>query len=218
MSVRTLTIILNSNHSKKFALVLQSSDATARDTILREARNKFRIKTLSIVFLQGGTPLDNSESVLRASDALVWVSKGEPYNGPPANPRSRNDNPAEVRVIAEKSFVDTQAIKQLNSIASLPGVRLAVGMPDLHPGSRFPIGCAIASGECPFHRSLRAYQNKLNIRLIYDRWCLSRAYWIRYRVRHRTIPPLLTIADPFQFKESGWYATWPGRPLVWLSD
>ncbi|KAF8965258.1 tRNA-splicing ligase [Flammula alnicola] len=36
-------------------------------------------------------------------------------------------------------------MKQLQRLATLPGVRLAVGMPDLHPGSRFPIGCAIAA-------------------------------------------------------------------------
>lgn len=45
-----------------------------------------------------------------------------------------------VFLFSEKSFVDASAIKQLESVAALPGVRLAVGMPDLHPGSRFPIG------------------------------------------------------------------------------
>jgi release factor H-coupled RctB family protein len=144
-STHALTIILNANHSKKFALVLQPSDST-KDTILREARNKFRVKTLSTVFLQGGTPLD--DATLGDLDKLVWVSKGEPYNGPPADP-SQSNNPAEVRIIVDKSFVDDQAIKQLKAVAGLPGVRLAVGMPDLHPGGRFPVGCAIAAGASP---------------------------------------------------------------------
>lgn len=38
-----------------------------------------------------------------------------------------------------KSYVDDEAVNQLKKVANLPGVRLAVGMPDLHPGDRFPI-------------------------------------------------------------------------------
>jgi release factor H-coupled RctB family protein len=141
---RVLTVVLNANHSKKFTLVLQSSSTSVKDIILHEARNKFRMKGLHVVFLRGGAPLD--DSALGDSDTIVWVGKGEPYSGPPAHPAQSN-NRAEVRIIAEKSFIDSQAIKQLEAIASLPGVMLAVGLPDLHPGGRFPIGCAIASGE-----------------------------------------------------------------------
>jgi release factor H-coupled RctB family protein len=138
----TVTVILNSNHTRRFVLLLQPGDART-ETILREARNKFRSKGLSIVFIRGGTPLD--DKTMGESPTEVWVSKGEPYSGPPAkNPGS--SNPGEVRVIADRSFIDDQALKQLKSIASLPGVRLAVGLPDLHPGNRFPIGCAIAAG------------------------------------------------------------------------
>jgi release factor H-coupled RctB family protein len=93
----------------------------------------------------------------------VWVSKGEPYSGPPGRPAQFGGS-GEVRIIAEKSFVDDQAIKQLEQVATLPGVHIAVGMPDLHPGNRyvqcarfylrfslllfryrFPIGCVIAA-------------------------------------------------------------------------
>ena len=145
-SARPLTVILNTNHTKRFALILQPSDVNgAKDSILRESRNKFRIKALSVIYLRGGTLLDDVTG-LAESDSMVWVGKGELYNGPPANP-SRSNNPAEVRIIAEKSFIDDHAIKQLEMIAGFPGVRLAVGMPDLHPGNRFPIGCAIASGR-----------------------------------------------------------------------
>ena len=136
-----LTVILNANHTKRFALVLRDPE-TPKSTILREARNKFRIKALSHVFLQGGTPLEDDHSGLGFTK--VWISKGEPYSGPPSENR-RSTGPAEVRVIAEKSYVDEKAVKQLEQVAELPGVRLAVGMPDLHPGNRFPIGCAIAA-------------------------------------------------------------------------
>ena len=143
---RTLTVILNSNHSKRFALSLKHGDATPATTILRDARNKFRSKGLSAVFLRGGVQLEDAS--VDESFTEVWVTKGEPYNGPPAR-EGLSDHLGDVRVIAEKSFIDEQAIKQLNAIAVLPGVRLAVGLPDLHPGNRFPVGCAIAAGTYP---------------------------------------------------------------------
>jgi hypothetical protein len=138
----TLTVVLNSNHSKRFVCLLLSLQAP-KEAILREARNKFRTKALSQVYIQGGAQLEEAVD-LREGTTTVWVSKGEPYSGPPSQNR-RSDNPAEVRIIAEQSYVDKKAIKQLEQLADLPGVRLAVGMPDLHPGSRFPIGCAIAA-------------------------------------------------------------------------
>ena len=141
MPSRALTVILNYNQSKKFAL--PSSKNAGKETILREARNKFRAKGLSSVFLRGGTPLDGDED-LPNSVTQVWVSKGEPYCGPPVDP-SRSPEPGEVRIIADKSFVDANAIKQLEFIRGLTGVRLAVGMPDLHPGNRFPIGLYLSS-------------------------------------------------------------------------
>jgi len=130
MPSRALTVILNYNQSKKFAL--PSSKNAGKETILREARNKFRAKGLSSVFLRGGTQLDGDED-LPISVTQVWVSKGEPYCGPSVDP-SRSPEPGEVRIIADKSFVD-----------ALTGVRLAVGMPDLHPGNRFPIGLYLSS-------------------------------------------------------------------------
>lgn len=39
-----------------------------------------------------------------------------------------------------KSYLDDKAIEQLKAVGRLPGVALAVGLPDLHPGSRYPIG------------------------------------------------------------------------------
>jgi release factor H-coupled RctB family protein len=137
-----LTVILNSNHSRKFACLLQSLQAP-KQIILREARNKFRIKNLSQVYIQGGVELEE-EIDLKEGATTVWVSKGEPYSGPPLQ-NGRSDGAADVRIIAEQSYVDEKAIKQLKQLADLEGVRLVVGMPDLHPGSRFPIGCAIAA-------------------------------------------------------------------------
>jgi release factor H-coupled RctB family protein len=40
--------------------------------------------------------------------------------------------------------METAALEQLARVASLPGCRCAVGMPDLHPGRGIPIGAAFA--------------------------------------------------------------------------
>jgi release factor H-coupled RctB family protein len=135
MPSRTITVILNSNHTKKCALLLRSLQAPT-DAILHEARNKFRIKGLSQIFLRGGAPLEpDADLGEMAWVTQVWVGKGEPYSGPPSRP-AQSGGSGEVRIIAEKSFVDDKAIKQLEQVAELPGVQIAVGMPDLHPGNR----------------------------------------------------------------------------------
>lgn len=48
-----------------------------------------------------------------------------------------------VRVIAsDKNWIEGEAIRQLKHTATLEGMRLAVGLPDLHPGKGNPIGAA----------------------------------------------------------------------------
>lgn len=51
---------------------------------------------------------------------------------------------ADVSVVASAgSWIEGDAIAQLEATARLPGVVRAVGLPDLHPGRGAPIGCAI---------------------------------------------------------------------------
>lgn len=136
MPSRTITIILNSNQTKRSAFVLRSLDASPGEAILREARNKFRLKGLSHVFLQGGALLQSDADISEMPWVTdVWVGKGESYAGPPANP-SHSKGSGEVRIIAHKSFIDDKAIKQVQFVGGLLGVKVAVGMPDLHPGNR----------------------------------------------------------------------------------
>jgi len=48
------------------------------------------------------------------------------------------------RVVASSSsWIEGEATRQLHATSQLPGVRWAVGMPDLHPGKGHPIGAAI---------------------------------------------------------------------------
>ncbi|KAJ7905587.1 release factor H-coupled R [Mycena olivaceomarginata] len=144
MPSRVVTVTLNYNHSKRFALLLSETGVDrGRETILREARNKFRSK-VSSVFISGGVILAEGEPFPELV-SQVWVGKGEPYCGPPGIVHGSPSNfDSELHLISGKSYLDDKAIEQLKAVGRLPGVALAVGLPDLHPGSRYPIGCAIA--------------------------------------------------------------------------
>lgn len=52
---------------------------------------------------------------------------------------------AKVVVVANESLVEDVAIQQLKNVATLPGVMLVVGLPDLHAGPSCPIGAAVTS-------------------------------------------------------------------------
>jgi release factor H-coupled RctB family protein len=53
---------------------------------------------------------------------------------------------ATIKIIAsEQSWIEGAAIEQLKTMARLPGMRQAVGLPDLHPGKGHPIGAAFVS-------------------------------------------------------------------------
>ncbi len=50
-----------------------------------------------------------------------------------------------MRLIASaNNWIEGAAVQQLEKTASLPGMRLAVGLPDLHPGKGSPIGAVFA--------------------------------------------------------------------------
>lgn len=53
------------------------------------------------------------------------------------------DNKAAVRIVASpKTWIEGEAVQQLERTATLPGMVAAIGMPDLHPGKGSPIGAA----------------------------------------------------------------------------
>ena len=53
---------------------------------------------------------------------------------------------AQIRIIAsEQNWLESWSIEQLKQTANLQGMKLAVGMPDLHPGKGHPIGAAFIS-------------------------------------------------------------------------
>ena len=48
-------------------------------------------------------------------------------------------------IASEDSWIEGDAIRQLEQTAKLPGIERAVGLPDLHPGKGIPIGAAFLS-------------------------------------------------------------------------
>ena len=50
-----------------------------------------------------------------------------------------------VLIASEQSWIEGEAIRQLQFTAALPGMVRAVGLPDLHPGKGIPIGAAFLS-------------------------------------------------------------------------
>jgi len=63
----------------------------------------------------------------------------------PNKPDENREHHAEVRVLASpNNWIEGTAEQQLKKTADLPGMRLAVGLPDLHPGKGSPIGAAFA--------------------------------------------------------------------------
>jgi release factor H-coupled RctB family protein len=133
MPSQVLTLILNSNHSKRATVLLPYDPAPDPLTwILTEARNKLNTKSLSRIFVRGGYELSTSSDSEDLDLAFnnegthreVWASKGEDYMGPPSAKKGRQDGgTAEVRVIARESHIDKKATKQLNAIRDLDGVR-----------------------------------------------------------------------------------------------
>lgn len=59
---------------------------------------------------------------------------------------SVDDQQPQARLIASHhTWIEGEAVRQLERTAALPGMRAAVGLPDLHPGKGYPIGAAFLS-------------------------------------------------------------------------
>ena len=50
-------------------------------------------------------------------------------------------------IASEKTWIETEAIRQLHQVAALQSVSRVVGLPDLHPGIRYPVGMACFSSD-----------------------------------------------------------------------
>lgn len=76
-----------------------------------------------------------SESESAAESATESAAEAGPSEGA-----------ARVHLVASpETWIEGEAVRQLEATARLPGMRLCVGMPDLHPGKGHPIGAAMVA-------------------------------------------------------------------------
>lgn len=128
-----VTFVDNRNHSLRASAVTDLS----RKNLLQLAKNKLKLPRARLLFEEGGGFYENA--VLERM--TLYVSCGEPYQGPPNKPAGS------FKIVSVKSEIDPSARDELIKVATLPGVIYAVGMPDLHSG---PTGCAVLTQDCVY--------------------------------------------------------------------
>lgn len=70
----------------------------------------------------------------------------DPAEAESASESGRGDLTAHVHLVASpETWIEGEAVRQLEATARLAGMRLCVGMPDLHPGKGHPIGAAMVA-------------------------------------------------------------------------
>ncbi|KAL6718066.1 hypothetical protein ACLMJK_004151 [Lecanora helva] len=167
MPATRVTVASNTKQSQKAPLLIPSTASadpcvtpSCFSFVIKTAQTKLRLKRASRVFVHGGRELIKAQDwvdVLK-DDATFLVSTGEEYVGSKkeeAFARSEQggedvtvevDPKCPVELLADKTFVDPLSVTQLETVArTLPGMVHAVGQPDLHPGTKFPIGSVFVS-------------------------------------------------------------------------
>src|SRR5258708_390535 len=109
MPNRRITIVLNSNQSKRITVLIPlpggpDEPYNVRDHILAQARDKFRNKELNIVYQWGGEVVYDGDTLPEKTEEVL-VSKGEAYIGPPAKHTRTDGKVGDVSVLASQSFV-----------------------------------------------------------------------------------------------------------------
>ena len=157
-----LTIALNTNRNQRAPLLLPSppSPSTSEALIIKTATSKLRLKKSKvkaprIFHAKTGTELSASSTLeewsrLCIDDSTLLVSSGEDYvgSGVPTSdpPTSSTEKPATIINLSHHAYVDPLSLTQLETTAStLPGIIHATAQPDLHPGTKFPIGAVFVS-------------------------------------------------------------------------
>ncbi|MCJ1407064.1 hypothetical protein MMC19_001134 [Ptychographa xylographoides] len=161
-----VTIALNSKQSQKSPLLIPDSvlpDPTRSNSrkalVIKAAQSKLRLKKASRIFVArtGQELLDEHDwkNSVR-DDVVLLVSAGENYVGVKKEmPESDGGSTAglealtlgnPVYILGNKAYIDPLSIAQLETTArTLPGIIHAVAQPDLHPGTKFPIGAVYVS-------------------------------------------------------------------------
>ena len=159
-----VTVASNAKQSQKAPLIIPASTphnplspSSSRTLVIKTAQSKLRLKKANRIFVAGGKELTTEEDWKAAlkDDVVLLVSTGEDYVGTRNDESTAADghqpstqaNPdCPIEILANKAFIDDLSIKQLETTArTLPGIIHAVAQPDLHPGTKFPIGAVFVS-------------------------------------------------------------------------
>ncbi|KAG6552452.1 hypothetical protein Mapa_006013 [Marchantia paleacea] len=158
-----LKLVRNVNHTDSRTVVVggPGGGRGLLEEVQKVAAKKLRISLSNLrLFDERGAELReadkaSAEAKIR-SGGTFFVSAGEEscvtdkttdlrHEGQDGSRSLSTPGCGEVIIVAKESFVEAQAEKQLKWAASLNGVVLAVGLPDLHVGTSCPIGAAIAT-------------------------------------------------------------------------
>lgn len=101
--------------------------------------NKFKRRRRSVCFTDDGRAVTDARLLGAPTEITLHLDSPDQVSRPRA--------PAEIRRVFAESVVEPQALQQLEAVARLPGVDVAVALPDLHPGNQYPVGCVVATSH-----------------------------------------------------------------------
>lgn len=101
--------------------------------------NKFRRGRRAVCFTEDGQAVTDARLLGAPAEVTLYLDLPDQVSRPRA--------PADIRRIFSESEVEPQALQQLEAVARLPGVDVAVALPDLHPGNQYPVGCVVATSN-----------------------------------------------------------------------
>ncbi|WPL15751.1 RNA-splicing ligase RtcB [Thiorhodovibrio winogradskyi] len=94
-----------------------------------------RVRARQRPLAQATLPIEDTDAL--TPEAIARRARMNGQNGHPSPATSQ------VNLIASPdTWIEGEALRQLEHTAALPGMRAAVGLPDLHPGKGYPIGAA----------------------------------------------------------------------------
>lgn len=170
MSKLRLTLIANHKRTLSTVLLVSEKDLTV-DSLISISKNKLRVKGKRFFTLSNGKEF-NSESHLADilyNGCTIVVSKGEDFTGnikPERNlikvvgfneTENYDKKPHFEDVLIKSAWLDDGGVSQLKlTVRDLPSIKVAIGMPDLHAGKRYPIGAVFATASSNRAQSDRA--------------------------------------------------------------
>uniref|UniRef100_A0A6B2L212 3'-phosphate/5'-hydroxy nucleic acid ligase n=1 Tax=Arcella intermedia TaxID=1963864 RepID=A0A6B2L212_9EUKA len=153
------------NGNQKDAKPIFIQKQTKFSDFLKNASNKFKGLKAKRAFDENGLEIFDLNDERIKTNCKIILSAGEDYVGykmekqEPSHVVTKNEGdvatpmPAKVervgavKLIQKGALIEPEAVKQLESTATLFNVMFTVGLPDLHPGKDCPVGAACASKD-----------------------------------------------------------------------